>query len=137
MANGKSDYYQNIILNFMFGNVTYTPPTTLYIALSTAAWSAASTGSSMSEVTGGSYTRVAVTNNTTNWPGASSGSTSNATVFTFPTATAGWGTIVSAYIVDASTAGNCIYGGDLAASRVINNGDTASFAASAVTATEA
>lgn len=136
MAGSKSDYLENKALDTVLGGPQYTLPSTVYIALSTAAYSDAATGSSMTEVTGGAYSRVAVTNNTTNWPGASGGSKSNGTVFTFPTATADWGTIVSFYIVDASSSGNNLYGADLTTSRVIASGDTASFAVGAITIVE-
>jgi hypothetical protein len=88
------------------------------------------------EVTGGSYARVSVTNNTTNWPNASSGSKSNGTAITFPTATANWGTVTAFGIFDASSAGNLLYWGTLSASKTVDNGDTASFASSAITITE-
>lgn len=136
MAGSKSDYLENALLNGVLGGPQFTLPTTVYIALSTAAYSDAATGSSMTEVTGGSYARVAVTNNSTNWPNASSGAKSNGTVFTFATATADWGTVQSFYIVDALSGGNCLYGADLTTARAIANGDTASFAVGAITITE-
>jgi hypothetical protein len=137
MASGKSAYLQNKILDGVLGGSAFSLPSNVYVALSTVAWSASSTGSSMTEVATGSYSRVAVTNNSTNWPTASGGSKSNGTIFTFPTASAGWGTILSVYIVDASSAGNVLYGADLTSSRTIASGDTASFAGSAIVVTEA
>lgn len=136
MAGSKSDYLENALLNGVLGGPQYTLPTTVYIALSTAAYSDAATGSSMTEVSGGSYARVAVTNNSTNWPNASSGAKSNGTVFTFATATADWGTVQSFYIVDALSSGNVLYGADLTTPRAIANGDTASFAVGSITITE-
>lgn len=136
MAGAKCLYWQNMALDLGLGGTSWSPPSSIYIALSTAAFSSTSTGSSLTEVTGGSYARVAVTNNSTNWPNASAGSKANGAVFTFPAATAGWGTILSFYIIDASSAGNALYGADLTTSRTINNGDTASFAISAITLTE-
>lgn len=137
MSSGKSNYLANAILNGVLGGSAFSLPANVYIALSTAAFSASATGSAMTEVSGGSYSRVAVTNNSTNWPAASSQSKSNGTVFTFPTATASWGTVLSVYVVDASSAGNILYGADLTASRTVASGDTASFAASAIVVTEA
>ena len=66
----------------------------------------------------------------------SGGSKSNATVFTFPTASANWGTVLSFYIVDAASGGNVLYGADLVTSRAIDTGDTASFAVGAIVVTE-
>lgn len=136
MAGSKSAYLRNAILDATLSGVTYTSPTTVYIALSTAAFSASSTGSSMTEVSGGSYARVAVTANTTNFPAASGGAKSNGTTFTFATATASWGTVTSFYVVDATSGGNVLYGGDLTTPRSIGTGDTASFASGAITFTE-
>ena len=136
MAGSKSDYLESALLNGVLGGPQFTLPGTVYIALSTAAYSDAASGASMSEVTGGSYARVAVTNNATNFPAASGGTKSNGNVFTFPTASANWGTILSFYIVDASSGGNVLYGADLVTSRSIDNGDTASFAVAAITVSE-
>lgn len=139
MAGSKSDYLEKKILDYLLGNVTDFRSSTVYIALSTAAYSDASTGASMTEVSGGSYARVAVTNDATNWPaasGTSPASKSNGTAFTFPTASGSWGTVNSFYIVDASTNGNILYGGDLTVAKTIGSGDTATFAISAITVTE-
>lgn len=140
MAGSKSDYLEKIILDMVLGGATYTPATNVYIALSTAAYSDAATGSSMTEVSGGSYTRLLVANNSTNWPnatGTSPATKTNGTAFTFVTATGSWGTVASFYIVDASSAGNVLYGGDLSVSKAIASGDTATFASSTgITVTE-
>jgi hypothetical protein len=129
---GFSDFAENEILDHVFGNSAYTIPTTYYFALYTANPTDAGGGT---EVSGGSYARVAVTNNTTNFPAASGGSKSNGTAVTFPTATANWGTVTSVGIFDASTAGNLIAWNTLTTSKTIDNGDTASFAASSLTFT--
>lgn len=136
MSSGKSDYLKNAVLNGVLGGSAFSLPGTVYLALSTATFSSASTGASMTEVSGGSYARVAVTNNSTNWPAASGGTKASGAVFTFPTATGSWGTVTSVYIVDASSSGNILYGCDLTSSRSIASGDTASFASGAITLTE-
>lgn len=139
MAGGKSDYLEKKILDLVLGATAFTAPATVYVALSTAAYTDTATGSSMSEVTGGSYARVTVTNNSTNWPAASGTNPtvkSNGTTITFPTATASWGTVNSFYIVDASSGGNVLYGGDLTAPKSVGIGDTPSFAAGALVVQE-
>lgn len=144
MAGSKSDYLEALILNGFLGGTTITVPTTVYIALSTAAYSDAATGASMTEVStsGGTlYARSVVTNNSTNWPaatGTSPTSKSSGTAFPFPTAGASQGTVQSYYIVDAATVGtgNILYGGDLTSSKAIASGDTATFASGAITVTE-
>jgi len=142
MAGSKSDYLEKKYLDLVLGATAFTAVTPLGIALSTAAYSDASTGASMTEVANSNaYARVSHTNNTTNWPnatGTSPASKSNGAAFTFPTATGSWGTVASFYIVDSTTygAGNVLYGGDLTVSKAITTGDTASFATSAITVTE-
>jgi len=134
MAGSKADYLENELLDHVLGNSAYTAPATVYVALYTVAPTDAGGGT---EVTGGSYARVAVTNNATNWPAASGGAKSNGTAITFPTATADWGTVVAMGILDAATGGNLLYWADLTASKTVNNGDTASFAVGELDVTEA
>lgn len=133
MAGSKSNYLENKVLDHILGNTAYSAPATTYIALYTVTPGETNGGT---EVTGGSYARVSVTNNTTNWPNASSGSKSSGADFTFPTATANWGTVVAFGILDASTSGNLLYYGDLTVSKTISTGDTAKFATGDITITE-
>lgn len=133
MAGSKSNYLENKILDHVLGGADFTRPGTVYIALFTVAPTDAGGGT---EVTGGSYARVTVTNNATNWPAASSGSKQNGTAFTFAQATANWGTVVAFAILDALTGGNFLYWGDLTQSKSVENGDTAEFAVGGITITE-
>ena len=127
----KSVSYANTVLDSLFGSGT---PATLYIGLYSAAPDADGTGGT--ELSGGSYARAAVTNNTTNWPNAANGEKSNANAITFATATANWGTAVSAGVFAALSGGTPYYFGDLDTARTINNGDTFSFAAGQMIVTE-
>ena len=69
------------------------------------------------------------------WDSATGGSiTTNADV-TFPTATASWGTVVAAAIVDASTSGNIIWYGTLTANKTVDSGDTFKITAGNLTLT--
>ena len=119
-----SDYLENKLLDHAFGAVTYTPPATLYAALFTVAPTDSGGGT---EVTGGSYARVAITNNATNLPNSSGGAKANGTAITFPAATASWGTVVAMALFDAASGGNLMCHAALATSKVITSGDTASF----------
>lgn len=133
MAGGKSDYLENKVLDHVLGGGDYTRPSTVYVALYTATPSDSGGGT---EVSGGSYARVSVTNNSTNFPAASSGAKSNGTAFTFPKATADWGTIVAWSIKDASTSGNTLYWGPVNPNKVVSTDDTPSFAAGDLDITE-
>ncbi len=117
------DFLELELLDHVFGAAAYTAPATLYVALYTVIPTDAS--ASGTEVTGGSYARVAVTNNATNWPAASAGAKANGTAITFPAPTAAWGTVVGFAIYDAATLGNELAWGALTVNKTINNGDAA------------
>lgn len=136
-----SDYLENKIADWLLRAQTFTPPATQYVALLTAAPSDAGGGT---EVSGGSYARVAVTSSLANWAGTQSsgsttassgtgGTTSNNSALTFPAPTANWGTVTHFGVYDASSAGNLLWWGALTQAKTINNGDAApSFAAAAL-----
>ncbi len=109
-----TDYLENKLLDHVLRNTAYTSPTTVYVALFTAAPGEAGGGT---EVSGGGYARQAVT-----FSAPSAGSTSNSSDITFPTATADWGTITHFAIFDASTGGNMLYYGQLTSSVTVNSG---------------
>lgn len=117
-----SDFLENALLNHVFKNTAYTQPTNIYIGLYTVAPTDAGGGT---EVSGGSYARTVMNA----WDTASGGATANTNAVTFPTATANWGTVVAVGIFDAVTAGNLLAWSTLTASKSVDNGDTAEFAA--------
>ena len=121
--SGFSDFLELEVLDHVFGAATYTPPATLYVALYTVIPTDAN--ASGTEVTGGSYARVAVTNNLTNFPAASAGAKANGTAITFPAPTANWGVIVAFAILDAAAAGNFLCWGAITPNKTVNNGDPA------------
>jgi hypothetical protein len=110
-----SDYTENKVVDHVLGTATFTKPTAVYVALFTAAPSDSGGGT---EVSGGSYARVAAT-----FSAASGGATSNSGVIDFGTASASWGTITHMAIFDASTAGNMLAWAPLAASKTVASGD--------------
>lgn len=137
-----TNYLENKIVDWLFRAQAYSPVATQYIGLFTAAPSDTGGGT---EVSGGSYARVAVTSGLTQWAGtqaaasttASSGTggtTSNNAAITFPAPTANWGTVTHVGIFDASSAGNLLFFAAQTPNKTINNGDAApSFAISALT----
>ena len=143
-AGASSNYFQNHTLDWFFRAQTFTPPSTIYIALATTNGTAAACGT---EVSGGSYARVAVTSSLANWAGTqgsgttsastgTSGQTSNNATITFPAPTATWGTITSFCAYDSASSGNLLFQAALTTSKTVNSGDAApSFAISALTYT--
>lgn len=128
-ACGFADYGENSVLNHMFRGTAYsaTSPTDYYVALYTTAC-ADTVGT---EVSGGSYARVAISRATGAWndTNGTNGIISNVGAVTFPAATADWGTVQSWCLLDASSDGNPIVCANLSASRNITNGSTPSFGA--------
>lgn len=135
MASGKSAYLSEKVKNEVLGAVTFAAPTTAYFALWT---TAAATdldgyhGATAGEVSGGSYDRVAKTNNTTNFATiAGDAAKTNANAITWPTATANWNSgnaIPQLAVFDGNlktSADNLLLWGDLTVAKSVLNGDTA------------
>lgn len=133
MAGSKSDYLENKLNDHVLGNTAFSAPATVYMAAFTATPSDSGGGT---EATGGSYARVSITNNTTNWPNSSGGTKSNGTAITFPTASGSWGTIVAVGLFDASSSGNLLYWATLAVSKTIGASDTLTIPVSGFVVTE-
>lgn len=143
-AQAMTDYLENKLIDAMFRGQSFTMPATIYVGLHTSACSDSSVGT---EVTGGSYARVAVTSSLANWAGTQSagsttassgtgGQTSNNAAITFPAPTANWGTVVSFGLYDASTSGNMLICQTLTTPKTVNSGDSSpSFSAGALTVT--
>ncbi len=120
-----SNYAGNLILDRILSLGALTPPATWYVALYTAAPTPSTGGT---EVVGGSYARVALTNNLANFPAAAAKAKSNGIAATFVQATALWGSVVAVGLCDALTVGNIWIYAPLTVPRTVNNGDTPSFA---------
>jgi len=118
-----SDYWENEILDHIFGKGSYTPPT-IYVGLSTA--DPLDNGSGLAEPSGNGYARVATSG--ASWTISSGGSLSNAGDISFPQASGNWGTITHFALFDAAIAGNMLAHGALSQSKTITSGDTAKFA---------
>lgn len=130
------DTIANRVLDLLLGSShdTTAMPATVYVAGVTTAPTNAN-GSGIVEASGTSYARVAVTNNTTNWPAAASRVKSNGTTITFPTAGASWGTWVGIALYDAASAGNFLAYAALSSSQAVGSGVTPQFAPGVLTIT--
>lgn len=108
-----SDYSENYLLDYLL-------EASLYVAASTA--DPGEDGSTIAEPSGGSYARVEITADT--WDAASGGTKTNGAAISFPAATGDWGTITHIAIFSASSGGNLICSGALAASKSVTSGQT-------------
>ena len=123
---GFSDFLETAVLNHVFGGSSYTAPSTLYVALYTAAPSDTGGGT---EVSGGAYARQTGTFT------VSGGTASNTAAIEYATATADYGTVVAVGVFDASSSGNLLAYGTLTTSKSVSTGDVFRFNASALAIT--
>ena len=139
-----SNKAENDVLTLTLNGDLPTPNYTgsLWIALFTSAASGAGleAGTLTGEVSGGNYARVAIDSSVTPQWTVATGTAQNTNVITFPTANADWTAgattpITYVAVMDASTAGGVVYHGALTATKIVENGDTLSFAAGELTVT--
>jgi len=124
---------ENKVMNHVLGGSDYTRLATVYLALFTAAPNETGGGT---EVSGSGYSRLAITNNATNFPAASGGQKSNGTALTFAAASGGaWGTITHWALMSASSGGDMLFFGALSAAKAIADTDVASFPISSLSIT--
>ncbi len=114
-----SNFLELKLLDHVLRNVSYTSPSTVYMALYTSDPGEANTGT---EVSGTAYARTALTVGA-----ASGGQSQNSAAVVFPTAGGSWGTITHFAVFDASTAGNMLIYGALTSSIVISSGTRPTF----------
>lgn len=122
MAGSLANYLEDEFLDHVLKTGAFPVPTNLYIALSTA--DPLDTGAGLAEPAS-NYARV----NHNAWDAAASRASENTGSIAFVEATGSWGVITHWALMDASSGGNMLAHGDLAASKTINSGDTLSFAA--------
>lgn len=120
-----SNYLANALLNHIFGKGTYTPPTNIYVELSTTAPTDA--GTNVTPPSGGGYARKQTS--PSDWNTGSGRIIDNANAIEFAEATASWGTLSHFALFDAASGGNFLGWGALTTSKVVDSGDTARFAA--------
>ena len=129
MADAKTNYLEDALLNHVLRNTAYSSPATVYVGLYTVAPTDTGGGT---EVSGYGYARQTVT-----FAAPVSGTCANSGAVTFPQASGGdWGTIVAMGIFDALTSGNLLYYGNLTTPKVVGNGDQISFPNGSLTVSE-
>jgi hypothetical protein len=122
----KSTAVRNSVLDAILGTGQTLSAATLYLALYTVAPTEDGGGT---EVTGGSYARLSVSNVDATFPTAVGGSKANAITLAMATPTAPWGTVVAFALHDHATNDSIILWGLLDASVVVDTSDPVQFAA--------
>lgn len=138
-----SDYLEDAIVNQLFRTGTpLNSPATIAIALATATILDSTTGATMTEATGTGYDRVDRNPLDANWDATSGsdGLTANTAALTFPAAGGDWSSgsdMTDVAVTDNSTpgSGNIWLYTALDTAKDVLNGDTAEFAAGALTVT--
>jgi hypothetical protein len=122
VPGSKSDYTEGNLMKAIFNAVTFPAPAGLWVSLHNGLTSQANRDANLAahtnteiQTTGTGYARTALSATSANWPitGAAPTTAHNGAVVTFPTPTAGWGTIFAFGIYDANTGGNLLYWGDM------------------------
>jgi hypothetical protein len=125
--SAASNFLENKVLDHVLGEGarTFTSPATIYLALfketgtGTLANLEAGTLTDEISTSGTAYGRQGV-----NFSAAASGTAATNGTVSWTTATADWGTVTAVAVMDASTAGNVLFYGNLTASKAISSGDT-------------
>lgn len=117
-----SDYSEKLILDYLMTTGSATRPTNWYVALYTAAPSDSGGGT---ELSGSGYSRESVT-----FAAATSGTgtTSNSGAVVFTADGGDWGSVTHMGIHDATSGGNLLWHGALAAAKTVLDGDSLEFA---------
>ncbi len=125
-----SDYAENLILNWLMRGGTSggqtDAPSSVYLALFTAAPSDSGGGT---ECSGNGYSRQTVAFAAATGTG---GTTSNSGNVTFTASGGNFGNVTHIGIFDASTSGNLLWHGAMAAAKQVNSGDSIQFATGSI-----
>lgn len=125
-----SDYLENKVIDWLLRGQPFSPPTTVYVALCSAAPSDAGTAA---ELSGSGYARASVPASLAAFAGTqgsgstaassgTSGVTSNNLDVDFGTALSNWGPASHVAIFDAAIDGNLLLFGELSKTKVIKSG---------------
>jgi hypothetical protein len=118
-----SDYLENQLINHVLRNTTFTPPTTVAVALFTS--SPTDTGTAGVEIhTSGGYARQSAS-----FGPALTGSTGNIATLTFGPASTNWGSVTHFALFDNSTSGsgNMLVWNSLTSPVTISSSDSLQF----------
>lgn len=129
----KSRYLADKVNDKVLGATDFTAPATVYFALFTVMPTPTGGGT---EATGGTYARVAKTNNGTNFPVSSGGVKTNGTDIDWGTLSVDLGTIVGAAMFDASVGGNMLYFDEFSTPQPIYAGNSFKIPAGSMVLTE-
>lgn len=123
-----SDYWENKLLDYIFGKGSLTPPV-IYLGLTTT--EPGEDGTGLAEPSGNAYQRVQTS--ASDWNISAGGSLDNIGDIIFPVATGNWGMITHFVLFDTVTDGNMLAYGTLSPAKIVGSGVIAKFAAGDLT----
>lgn len=125
----------NKVLDYLFGATAFSNLSTMYMGLSTTTIANDGTGATEPSTSGTAYSRIAVTNNKTNWGTASAAALSNLAAITFTESTASWGTITYVFLAASSIVGTADiwYFEALSVPKTVQTATTVQFAIGSIT----
>lgn len=126
MANSFTYYFEDKILDLLFGKIDYIIPDNLYLGLSMT--SITKEGLNITEPSAEEYNRKVIINSTDFFNNAINGSKSNKIGVEFPTAQSAWGEVKDFFVSDSLVEGNILFYGSLSNSRLVIVNDTLAFA---------
>lgn len=130
-----TDYFENLILDAMLGDDhAVNMPDVVYIGLFVEEPGDSASGLEVDSVDTG-YARVAVQNDSDNWPNATSGVKVNGMPVEFPVALDSWGTIGWFGVFDEEEDGNLLVWGEIATDITPEAGNAPFFGAGALAIT--
>lgn len=121
ISSGMSQFLMPAIINHSMGKTAYTMPSTVGMALCTAAPTSTSTGASITEAAYTGYTEEAVAASSLNSATSATPSVmTNSSAITFPNCTGGTSTLLGFVIKDSTTigSGDCLWYGTLTSTTI-------------------
>lgn len=122
----SSNFLHQAQMDYLLKNTSWTPPSSLWVALFTTVPALDGTGGVEVSTSGTNYGRIQILASG-GWSGPSGANLeySNVNDLTFGVPSANWGTIQGAGLYSASTSGNLFYVATLTTPKTVNNGDGA------------
>jgi hypothetical protein len=133
---GMSNYLENILIDFIFRGVNFTPSEYLYVALCTTVPQDSDDGCSIAEVMGGNYERFQIPAQTSSWystAGSTSGTSNGSNGRTGNAIPIEWNevtweeTVIAVAICDAPNGGNVLFYGELEEPKTVVPGASLKF----------
>lgn len=126
MANSFTYYFENKILDLLFGKEEYIIPDNLYLGLSTT--NITKEGLNITEPITIDYSRKLIINSTNSFNNSIEGKKTNKIGIEFFTAAASWGEIKDFFIADDLIEGNILCYGSFSNPQLVSINDTLGFA---------